>query len=292
MIRKAWQWLNSLAGSEGKRNFFLTAGGFILSSTALTVLILWIGTLNFSFHRLLYYFGEPLMVLLNYLPVAAVMLIVYLLCNRLWIAFLSTSTFFYIFAFTNHFKVQFRGEPFVAMDLATMAEGINAGGEFSFVFPGAFWVGVLCIILGTIVLAFLAKWRIPKKLWYLRPILAVISLIPFQLLWKPYYGNEVRYVGFFVNDYTVFDDWKETERASKRGIIYSFIYSITDTIVQEPPTYDPRMAIDILAQYETEPIPEDRRINVQIHMLETFADLSKLGITFQKDPYECWHRLE
>lgn len=292
MLRKFWDRLNNLVKTEGKKSFFLTLAGFVLSSVALTLLILWIGTLKFSFSRLLYYFGEPFVVVLNYLPVAALMLIVYLICNRLWISFLSTGVIGFIFAFTNYYMVRFRGEPFAAMDLATIAEGAKAGGEFTFIFPLPFWGGILCILAGTLTLAFFAKWRIPKKVWYLRPAVILLTLVFSQSMWDPYYNSQTRYDSFFLHDFTVFNDWNMPERASKRGIIYSFIYSITDTIVQEPAGYDPQMAIDILDEYETELIPEDRRINVQIHMLESFSDLSKLDITFPKDPYESWHRLE
>ncbi len=292
MMRKFWDRLNHLVDTDGKTSFFLTMVGYLLSSVCLTLLIMWIGTLKFSFSRLLYYFGEPFMMVLNYLPVAVLMLIVYLVCNRLWIAFLSTGAVGIVFAFANYFKVQFRGEPLVAMDLRTIAEGANAGGEFSFHFPPAFWVSIGCVVFGTLVLAFFAKWRIPKKVWYLRPVAVLLSLAFVQFMWDPYYTDSNQYITFFENDFSVFDDWKETERAAKRGIIYSFIFSINDALIQEPANYDPQMAIDILSGYPGEPIAEDRRINVQFHMLETFADLSALGIDLQKDPYENWHKLE
>ncbi len=292
MMKKFMERVRGLTEPTGKKSFILTVISFFLTSAALTVLLMWLGTLTFSFHRLLYYFGEPFMMLLNYLPVAVLMLILYLICNRMWLSFLLTSITGYLLVFTNHFKVKFRAEPLVAMDLLTMAEGANAGGEFSFELPTAFWTGVVCILCGIIFLAVVAKWRIPKKLWYTRPIVFLLALAFVQFMWDPYYNDETRYVAFGRSDFTYFNDWKRPERASKRGVIYSFIFSITDLLVQEPPNYDPQVVENILAEYDGELIPEDRRINVQIHMLETFADLSELGITFQKDPYDSWHRLE
>lgn len=292
MLKKIWGKLNGLVETKGKKSLIYTLVGFFLSSMALTVLILWTGTTSFSFQRLLYYFRSPFIVVLNYLPVAVLMLIVYLICNRLWIAFLSTGIVGILLVFTNYFKVQFRAEPFVAMDLATLAEGANAGGEFTYVFPAPFWISLICVAGGTAVLAFLAKWRIPKKVWYLRPLLILAALGFCQFMWASYYSDESRYVTFRSKDFTYFNDWKQPERAAKRGIIYSFIHSITDLIVQAPPNYDPQVVEGILDEYDSAPIPEDRRINVQIHMLESFSDLSELGIKFQKDPYENWHKLE
>ena len=292
MVRKIRNRLNGLVKTEGKKSAFLTAVGFLLSSVALTMFILWIGTLNFSFSRLWYYFGEPFVVVLNYLPVLALMLILYFACNRLWISFLSTGIMGFVLAFTNHFKVKFRGESFVALDLTTIAEGADAGSEFTFVFPKAFWIGIVCIGIGTFALAVLAKWRMPKKVWYLRLLGILLTLGFTQFMWSTYYNDEVRYLSCFNGDHSVFDAWKEPEQAAKRGMIYSFLYSVTDVVVQAPPGYDPQMVMDILEEYETENIPEDRRINVQIHMLESFSDLSELGIPFQKDPYVSWHSLE
>ncbi len=292
MVRKFWERLRGLTGTTGKKSFVLTTVSFFLTSVALTLLLLWLGTLTFSFRRWLVYFRNPVVMFLNYLPVGAVMLILYLLCNRMWLAFLGTSILGYLLVFTNHFKVKFRGEPFVAMDLMTLAEGANAGGEFSIVLPTAFWTGVVCILCGIIFLVFVAKWRIPGKAWFTRPLLILLTLAFAQFMWDPYYNDEELYISYHMDDLYYFDDWKMPERASKRGVIYSFVYSVSDTIVQEPANYDPKMVEDILSEYDTEPIPEDCRINVQIHMLETYADLSKLGFSFRKDPYESWHKLE
>lgn len=292
MAGKNREWIKNATKTEGKSGLLLTSAGFILSSVALALLILWCGTLNFSVKRFLSYFSDPYVLLVNYLPIGVAMLLVYLLCNRMWIAFLSTGIVSFAMVFTNYFKVQFRAEPFVAMDLAVIAEGADAGGEMTFVFPVAFWIALGCIIVGTVVLAFLARWRIPRKAWFSRPIGILLILGFVQFMWASYYSSEVRFINSLRYDFTNFDDWKEPERAAKRGFLYSFVYSITDVIVQEPPNYDPAMVEGILGEYETEWIPEDRRINVQIHMLETFADLSQMGIQFQKDPYESWHRLE
>ncbi len=292
MIGNIWNRLKNPPGRQGKKGFFLTLGGFLLSSASLTLLILWIGTLNFSFARLWYYLNNWNIIVLNYLPVAVLMGILYLICNRLWIAFLTTGIVGFLLGFTNYFKVSFRGEPFVAMDLTTLAEGADAGGEFSFVFPAAFWICILCILGGTLVLALFSTWRFPRKGWWIRPIGILLALGIVQFMWDSYYSSDEIYLSIYLNDFTHFNDWKETERAAKRGVVYSFIHSATDLIVQAPPNYDPQMAENILQEYETQLIPEDRQINVQIHMLESFSDLSELGLTFQKDPYESWHQLE
>ncbi|MBR6825555.1 MAG: sulfatase-like hydrolase/transferase, partial [Oscillospiraceae bacterium] len=270
----------------------LTLVGFFLSTFSLTVLILWIGTLNFSFSRLFYYFSKPLLVVLNYVPVMLLTLLLYWIFNRLWAAFFLTGAVSFLMAFVNHFKVLFRAEPFVALDLTTLVEGANAGGEFQYRFPKAFWIGILCILLGTVILGRYCRAQIPRKRWWIRLVAFLLCLGSVPMLWNTWYSDEALYHSYLYNDYTGFNVWKEPESASKRGIIYSFVYSVTDLMVQSPPNYDPKMAEGILAQYETEPIPADRRINVQIHMLESFGDLSRLGLSFTQDPYESWHALE
>ena len=291
MMGKLRNWAKKSFAPRGKRSFLFTLGGFLVSSIALTLLILWVGTLNFSFSRLLYYFNEPSMVLLNYLPVALLMLLLYLLCNRLWLSFLLSSAVGYVFAYVNYFKVRLRGEPFLAIDLTTLAEGVNAGGEFTLTFPVVFWLGLVCIAAGTLVLGFCCRWRIPKKRWWIRPVGILLSLGFVQFMWGNYYSDDNRYSLYNLNIFTHFNDWKAPEKFSHRGIIYSFCHSVTDLVVQAPANYDPDMVKEILSQYESEGIPEEKQINVQIHMLESFSDLSELGISFQKDPYESWHKL-
>lgn len=287
-----WNRLKNPPGKQGKKGFFLTLGGFFLSSVCLTLLILWVGTMNFSFRRLFYLLKNPIIPILNYLPIAVLMGVLYFLCNRMWIAFLTTGAVSFLIAFVNHFKVQFRGEPFVALDLTLVAEGADAGGEFTYVFPAAFWIGIACIAVGTLLLAFFSTWRIPWKKWWLRPLGILLALGFTQFMWSSYYKDEETYMMVYLNDFIYFNDWNMAERYAKRGVMYSFIYSITDVVIQEPTDYDPKLVEALLGQHEPQQIPEERRVNLQIHMLESFSDLSELGLSFQKDPYVGWHQLE
>ncbi|MBR6825500.1 MAG: sulfatase-like hydrolase/transferase [Oscillospiraceae bacterium] len=292
MIKKLWGKIRKAPSLSPRTSTVLTVSGLLLGSMCLTMLILLVGTVKISLGRVLYYFNAPLMVLLNYLPVAVLMLVLYLLLNRAWLAFLLTSVVGYVIAFVNYFKVLFRAEPFVVADFSIMLDGVEAGGEFTYVLPPIFWIGLLAIGLGTFLLGRYARSRIPRKVWWTRIVGVLLCLGFAQFMWSPYYADWDYYKAFLEEDYSVYDDWILWQRFSKRGIIYSFVHSISETVTVEPNNYDPKMVEEILSHYETELIPENKQINVQIHMLESFADLSEMGISFQKDPYEAWHKLQ
>ncbi len=229
---------------------------------------------------------------LNYVPVLALLLILYFLINRGWIAFLITACIGFLMVFVNYYKVLFRAESFVALDLTTLSEGAEAGGAFRFVFPAAFWLGLVLIFGLTYLLYRYGQMKIARSFLWLRPlgILACFGLM--QILWNPCYGDLKYYHGFSPNDLSVFNDWKEPEFTAKRGFVYSFLFSVNDLFMPEPENYDPQAIQARLDQYTTQAIPPEERVNVVFHMLESFSDLSELGIRFQGDPYAEWHSLE
>lgn len=292
MIKKLWKRLISPPEFSKKQEHWLTAGGMLAASLSLSILILWIGTLNLQIPRLLYYFRDLRVVILNYIPVAVLMLVLYMLFNRAWISYLITAVITFVMAFVNYYKVVFRAEPFTALDIKLIAEAAGIGGNYTFRIPKLFWLGLAMILCTTVLLARYSRGKIRRKYWWSR-IVAVLLCFGFsQWMWSAYYSDAMYHHSFFETDYSVFNDWKEPERMAKRGFLYSFLVSINDLIIQEPPNYDPKMAEGILAEYEPQQIPEDKRVNVVIHMLESFSDLSEFDLPFTVDPYDTWHRLE
>ena len=196
MIKKLWGKIRKAPSLSPRTSTVLTVSGLLLGSMCLTMLILLVGTVKISLGRVLYYFNAPLMVLLNYLPVAVLMLVLYLLLNRAWLAFLLTSVVGYVIAFVNYFKVLFRAEPFVVADFSIMLDGVEAGGEFTYVLPPIFWIGLLAIGLGTFLLGRYARSRIPRKVWWTRIVGVLLCLGFAQFMWSPYYADWDYYKAF------------------------------------------------------------------------------------------------
>ena len=292
MSKKLWNRLKKAPSLSPKTEKILTATGLIGSSVGLSLLILWIGTLNCSLSRLLYYFKDLRIPLFNYLPIAVLMGLLYLIFNRAWLSFLITAGSTFLLAFVNYFKVIMRSEPFTAIDLTLFTEAAGIGGNYTYKFPKLFWLGLFLILVGTLFLARFARARISRKHWWTR-ILGILGIcLLVQFLWGRYYSDLNYHNDILIEDYSVFNDWKEEERLAKRGFLFSFVVSINDTIISEPPGYDEELAEATLASYESQSIPEDKKVNVVFHMLESFADLSAMGMEFDSDPYTLWHSLE
>ncbi|MBR4308694.1 MAG: sulfatase-like hydrolase/transferase [Oscillospiraceae bacterium] len=292
MIKKIWERLRTPPSFSKKTECILTVSGMVGASIALTLLILWIGTLNCSLSRLLYYFKDARILIFNYLPIMVLMGIFYLLFNRAWISFLLTASATFILSFVNYFKVIMRSEPLIAMDLTLIFEAADIGGNYTYKFPKLFWLGIIMILLGTALLARYARAKIHRKWWWTRilGILLICGLV--QFLWAKYYSDLNYHNDILIDDYSVFNDWKGEERMAKRGYLYSFIVSINDALITEPPGYDEELAIKTLEAYESQSIPEDKKVNVIFHMLESFSDLSVFDLDLQSDPYTLWHSLE
>ncbi len=283
MAKRLWHWLKT-PPEAGKLWHTLLA--LLLAALALSVYLLWFGTLDFSLHRLSFYFLRLDIFLLNTLPVLLLTAFCYLLCNRAWISFLLTATVTELLTLVNYFKIQFRGEALVATDVLLLSEGTEAGLAFKFVFPKAFWLGLMFIALTTWLLSRYARRPLPK-LW-LRLSLAA-ALIPVSiLLWKPLYTVEAHYRD--VSNYDYFNCNKNSEAAANRGLFYNLLYTAKDFFPSPPAGYSAAEVEQWLADYETAPI--ENPVNVVFLMLESFSDLSVYDLPFTRDPYEAFHALQ
>lgn len=87
--------------------------------------------------------------------------------------------------------------------------------------------------------------------------------------------------------------WKYGNQYMARGVIYSFVRSIPDAITIPPEGYDKKEAAEILKEYETIPIEEDKQAHIISIMLEAYNDFSEFdGVELVKDPYEAFHSLK
>ena len=119
-----------------------------------------IGTLDFSRVRFSSFFHHPTIFLMNLLPVALLIALMYFATNRAWIAFLVPSVVLLIMEFVNYFKIVLRGDPFVAEDFLLIGEGAGIIGQYELHFPVWFYLSIVALIAGTIVLMRYARGRI------------------------------------------------------------------------------------------------------------------------------------
>lgn len=270
----------------------LTFGLLLLASIGLLALCLLIGTYNFSFSRFSAYFDQPIIFLMNFIPMALLLLFLYALTNRAWIAWLVDALFFLLLFFVNYFKVALRGEPFVADDLLIAGEGLGILKEYTLQIPTGLWLSLLFVAIGTVVLARYARARVPKKRWWLRVLVALACVAFGAFAWKQWYTDATLYRSTRLKIQHTFSAFRDEEVTAAGGLVWSFLRSVDEAFPEAPEGYDEAEVEETLAQHPDAAIPEDKKVNVVVTMLESYSDLSELGLQFTVDPYAELHKLQ
>ena len=106
--------------------------GFLLlvSGLCFGLLNLWFGTGRYGEELFDFYFQQPYLVLLNELPFVLLILLLWALTNRAWIAFLGTGVFTLIYSWAEYWKLLARSDPIVAEDLTVISEGMQMGRNY------------------------------------------------------------------------------------------------------------------------------------------------------------------
>ena len=264
---------------------------FLFALMGIHLLCQMIGTLEFNRWRFTSYFHHPTIFFLNLLPVAVLMFFFYFVSNRAWVSYLITGTIAMGMEYVNYFKVAYRGDPFVAEDIFLFSEAANVVTELNVEIPTWFWFSIFLLIAGTVVLFFLGRAKIPKKLWWLRVAGAVLCIGFAFLSWKVWY-TDMNLYNIQLN-YDDFSGSRDSEYQASHGFFWSFMRSVYLAIPTPPEGYTDEEAEELLGAYEDVAIPEAERVNIVGVMFESFSDFSQLeGVEFVKDPYETFHALQ
>ena len=288
-----WKRIKTPPRLPAKWSWAVTLALLLLAAIGLTCLCLIIGTLDFRRDRFLAYMDDPLLLLLNFAPVFLTLFLCYLLDNKAWIAYVTTGLIFLLISFTNYYKVMLRGEPFTFSDFTLVKEGAGIAGNYKFPLPNWFYISVALLIGGALVLGRYGRAKFSEKKGWMRLILLLLVIALGAGAWFTWYRDTDRYDQMlYVNEGT-FNVWKDVDNYASKGVIYSFMNSVSEAFPAAPEGYSDEKAIEILSRYDNLSIPEDQKVNVVVTMLESFSDLSMFDeLTFTADPYEAWHALE
>jgi len=239
-----------------------------------------------NFRRLfvLYSFEEPMLLLLNALPIALILSGLYLATGRSLFSSLTTGAFFVTFGLINSIKSIERQEPFVPTDLRLFREALAIAGQYGMGSIFAMLGLVLFIILlGIFAFRFFSAAKLHLALRIVGPLAALTLLISLTFT---VYADEVRYHSFTgqlgnrMADYT------------HRGFVYSFLHDITAMSLREPTRLDP----SIFTALEAEALPpteDGTRPNVVVIMAEAFSDMTNqphFDFSGRPDPLEHFNR--
>lgn len=266
------------------------AAVFLLSSAGITLLSLLLGLGMFPVGIFFDYFRNPVVFLLNWIPVLLLQLVLYGLSGRQWVSYLITSLFVLLLSAASFYKLRFRGEPVLFSDLMLIGAAAGVADDFDFMPNIRLILAALAIPLGTLFLLFFVKAR-PT-----RPVRLLMSLIPVLLsppLWLKVYSDEDRYVETsLLSEHLLAKRWNEMVYVVN-GSVYPFLYSITYAFDEPPANYSEKEARELLSAYPEADIPEDRKIDLLVFQLESFCDYTEFGIQgLQPGFYDLYHALE
>lgn len=235
------------------------------------------------------YFLSFKLLLFNFLPIVSMMLIVYYLSDRTWLAFAFTGYFFYILSLINKFKLRFRDDPFVWSDISLAGEAGDMAGKYD-ISLGLTQILVLVsiAILSYAIFVMFKRSYVSKGKRYCKAL--VIVLLTFGFI-HIYLFNEETYNS--LGDETVINKWSQSQQFQSRGFVYPFLYSYSYAVEKEPDHYDPAEAKKVLETQKYSNIPDNQKVNIISIMLESYNDLSKFeGVEFETDVYTKLHEIQ
>ena len=272
---------------EKSKSMLLTLSLLTGSCICLGLMCLYFCTGVYGFDLFSWYFTQPLVLILNILPLLALALLLLALTDRAWLTFLLEAVVFLIFSWAQHWKLLARGDPIYAEDLVLIGEATQMAGSYVRI-TWQIILSALVVLVLTVMLFFLARGRIKK--WLPRLALAILVPVLSVSVFIHYYDRNLSY-----NAMTVWPEinaWFETNNYISRGGIYSFLRSIPDALPTPPEGYKKSAAEATLADFPSDDIPTDKQVSVIITQLEAFADFSTLtDMITGPNPYAEYHAL-
>lgn len=213
-------------------------------------------------------FSSARLVLFNILPIFVVMLVTYLIFNRVQLAIFVGQALAIIVAMVNYFMLQYRDYPFEFADISLASEASNMGSRYSYIPPVKYFFIIGSLLILTIIVGLFLKPAMIR--WNTRIIALVLVMVGSAFMLHRYY---------LVDDYYTLannDPWgPDADRYVVNGYMFSFIHSVKNDWLLPPENYDAASAKSALTQYQYQNIPANKRVNVITIQLEAFQDFSK-----------------
>ncbi|MCL2851518.1 MAG: sulfatase-like hydrolase/transferase [Defluviitaleaceae bacterium] len=254
------------------------------------LLSLLLGASTFGLPMFETYFHSPMVILLNLLPPVVLIFLMYFVSGRAWVAFSFPSLVVLGLSAVQFFKVQMRGDVFVASDIPLMREAFYVvGAEFHLTLHWELVLTIAAYICGVVFCVFVLKREISRVSARVAGSAVLVTVV--VLLYSFVYSDAGLY-DRTEGGYPA-SPWSFSQRYISRGFVYPFIHSIRYAFPAAPAGFDRDEARRMLAEFECGVIPDDKKINVITVMLESYMDLSAFGtLEFLVDVYGPLHRLQ
>ena len=266
-----------------------TAEGIVLFllSIAISRVALWYGAAGVNLAWYEKYCASWPLLLLNYLPAALLLLLLYFATGRPWIAFVATAALTLALALTNYFKLLLRNDPLLLSDLLLVGEATNMTGRYTLTFDARMILclaGVLAVAAGLFFL-FRGRTTLSGKA---RALGSLLVAGVFAALLGTVYANDALYARV-----AEAPAWTPTNAYVSHGMVYPFLHSAFQRGDTPPDGYNADEARALLAARPDADMPEGKKPHILSVMLEAFCDLSEYEqIEIDPSAYAALHALE
>lgn len=260
----------------------------LLSVAAICVMSLKLAYGNYDERIFSDYFSQPLILLLNFIPILLLWGLLYCITRRSWAAFMLTAVPVLLASTGNYFKLKFRNDPFMFGDVSAIGTAFGVADGYDISPNGDMVMMIIAVALIALVLYFFAGYRAKALPRIVAAALLILSVFP---LWSEVYSDSELYDS--IENYEHLGRWSFCGQYVSKGFVYPFIHSIRSTVHIAPDGYDEAAAEKLLAAYPSADIPERKKVNVIVVQLEAYADLTELGIDgISDETYAFYHSLE
>ena len=217
-----------------------------------------------------------LMVVLNYALYFMIFLVLYLLTNRIKITVCLGMSVFTIYALTNSFITEFRGNGIRTADIYAWKTALNVSGGYSLVFTHQRGY-IILVAFAVILLGLRCGYRqksVKRRIQAVAVTLCYLAVI-YNIFWNDEF-MEANAVKPF--------KWELTESAQKHGGVLDFAAGIPGLKVEKPAMYSSAKAQEL----KQEGVRDDSGLNIHtelngkkpdiiVIMNESFSDLRRRG---------------
>lgn len=295
-------WYNGGKGPSDGNNYWrrLTPAHYVWVGLALTLLSAGVGCLALTVGAVYpgitdvsfqwSYFSEPLILLLNILPVLLLTAFFYFSTGRAWAAYLASSVLVLAVAVVDFYKLIIRSDAFVASDLRLIGEAAGVLSGYTITLSGRAVLSLAAVAGGTAFAAVFLRGKL-KKAWVRVPG-ALLSLGVLVTLLCTLYASDSFYDSV-TNKTAKYNMWAEQQAYAAKGVLFSFLHSVPDAFPTPPEGYDEDDAAELLGSFAEGSIDADRRVNVVSVMLEAYSDLTRFEeLDVREDVYAPLRKLQ
>lgn len=260
----------------------------IVSPIVLGILSLLLAYGNYSSDIFESYFSNSTILVLNLLPPFLLMLLLYGIIGKAYIAFAVDAIVVLTLSCANYFLLRFREDPIMFADILNIREGVTMGQAYKLDLGKRM---VFCILTAIVLIAVLFLFRKVNEHKSVRFLCAALSIAVIVPLCSVYSDDDV--YNEKTQNYDYINRWSSTQVYVSKGFVYPFLHSVSEAFSKKPQGYTEQKAMDILSEFNDGKISENKKVNIIGVMLEAFCDMETIGVeNIPDDVYKIWHNLK